>query len=41
LLRVAGMRAPGFEWNRFNARIADELVAYYLELEAQVAKPGG
>ena len=37
LLRSAAMRAPGFEWDRFNARIADELIAYYLELEARVA----
>ena len=37
LLRSAAMRAPGFEWDRFNLLIADELIAYYLELEARVA----
>ncbi len=37
LLRNARMRAPGFEWDSFNARIADELIAYYLELEGRLA----
>ena len=29
----AAMRMPGFEWDRYNARIADELIDWYLELE--------
>lgn len=33
------MRMPGFEWDSFNLRIADELIEYYLELEKQVANP--
>ncbi len=37
LIRYATMRAPGFEWDDFNARIADELIAYYMDLEARVA----
>ena len=32
------MRMSGFEWDAFNLRIADELIAYYLDLEAQVAR---
>jgi dihydrodipicolinate synthase/N-acetylneuraminate lyase len=37
----AGMRAGGFEWDECNLRIADELIEYYLELEADVKGTGG
>jgi dihydrodipicolinate synthase/N-acetylneuraminate lyase len=40
LLRTATMRGPGFEWDPFRARIADELIAYYLDLEPRVADWG-
>jgi 4-hydroxy-tetrahydrodipicolinate synthase len=33
----AGMRAGGFEWDAYNLRVADELIEYYLEMEAEVA----
>lgn len=35
LLRCAKMRDPGYQWDRFNLRIADELIEYYLELESR------
>ena len=35
--RNAPWRAPGYSWDRFNLRIADELIEYYLELEAGLA----
>lgn len=31
------MRMPGFEWDVYNLRIADELIEAYLQLEADVA----
>jgi dihydrodipicolinate synthase/N-acetylneuraminate lyase len=34
ILRHATMRAPEYSWDRFNLRIADELIEYYLELES-------
>ncbi|MHC4547498.1 MAG: dihydrodipicolinate synthase family protein [Planctomycetota bacterium] len=33
----ATLRWPGFIWDRFNARVADELIELYLGLEASVA----
>ncbi len=41
LLRSAKMRAPEYCWDRFSARIADEVIDYYLSLEAAFAAPGG
>jgi 4-hydroxy-tetrahydrodipicolinate synthase len=35
LLKTAAMRAPGYCWDRFSARIADEVIDYYLSLEAR------
>ena len=32
------MRLPGFEWDKYNARVADELIEHYLALEDQVAQ---
>lgn len=32
------MRMPGFQWDQYSSRIADELIDYYLELERQLAK---
>jgi dihydrodipicolinate synthase/N-acetylneuraminate lyase len=34
ILKSPFLRAPGFTWDRYNLRIADELIEYYLELEA-------
>ena len=33
-----GIRMPGFAWDEYNSRIADELIELYLELEKQVKK---
>jgi dihydrodipicolinate synthase/N-acetylneuraminate lyase len=33
ILRTAHLRPPGYSWDGFNQRIADELIDYYLELE--------
>jgi 4-hydroxy-tetrahydrodipicolinate synthase len=35
MLRCATMRAQGFAWDDYNSRIADELIEYYLALEAR------
>ena len=34
------MRLPGFAWDGHSRRIADELIAHFLELEAQVMSTG-
>lgn len=34
IFETDNMRIPGFEWDRFNLRIADELIDYYLRLES-------
>lgn len=39
LLRTATMRAPGYAWDRYNQRVADEIIDYYLELEARYPAP--
>ena len=33
------LRIPGFSWDNFNRRIADDLIDYYLTLEAKVENP--
>jgi 4-hydroxy-tetrahydrodipicolinate synthase len=33
------MRMPGFVWDKYNARIADELIEHYLALESRVSSP--
>ena len=38
LFKHARMRDPRFEWDRFNARIADELIELYLNMEAVSAE---
>jgi 4-hydroxy-tetrahydrodipicolinate synthase len=38
VIRSEAMRHPGFSWDHFNSRIADELIAYYLDLEERVAR---
>jgi 4-hydroxy-tetrahydrodipicolinate synthase len=37
ILRHATLRPPGYAWDRFSLRVADELIAYYFELEASLA----
>jgi len=37
LMKSAFMRAPGYTWDRYSLRVADEIIEYYLELEARVA----
>lgn len=37
IFRTDQVRLPGFEWDRFNRRIADELIEHYLALEQEVA----
>ncbi|HLV86230.1 MAG TPA: dihydrodipicolinate synthase family protein [Candidatus Sulfotelmatobacter sp.] len=37
LIRTEKLRAPGYNWDRFNLRIADELTEYYLALEQRCA----
>lgn len=41
ILTSPTMRSPGFQWDSFNARIADELIEYYLDLEGQLAGGAG
>jgi len=36
IFSTARMRMPGFEWDRFGERIADELIEHYLALESEV-----
>lgn len=40
LLKSAQMRPPAYQWDRFNLRIADDLIDYYLQLEARYPPPG-
>jgi 4-hydroxy-tetrahydrodipicolinate synthase len=40
VLKCGDMRSPGYKWDRFNLRIADELIEYYLALEARYPVPG-
>ena len=37
LFQTDRVRVPGFQWDRFNRRIADELIEHYLALEQEVA----
>jgi 4-hydroxy-tetrahydrodipicolinate synthase len=37
----ATVRPPGFEWDDYSRRIADELISHYLDLENEIAKPAG
>jgi dihydrodipicolinate synthase/N-acetylneuraminate lyase len=37
ILKSAMMRSPGYAWDQYNARIADELIEYYIGLEASLA----
>jgi len=37
IFATAHLRMPGFAWDRFNARIADELIEQYLALEKRLA----
>ncbi len=37
ILKCSMMRSPGYVWDQYNARIADELIDYYLDLEASLA----
>ena len=39
IFATAHLRMPGFAWDRFNERIADELIEQYLALETRVAPP--
>jgi len=39
LLKSAAMRAPGYLWDPFSATVADEVIDYYLSLEARYAAP--
>jgi 4-hydroxy-tetrahydrodipicolinate synthase len=34
VFKSATMRLPGFMWDEYNSRVADELIDYYLELES-------
>jgi 4-hydroxy-tetrahydrodipicolinate synthase len=36
IFRHPTMRAPGYSWDAYNLRIADELIEYYLGLEASI-----
>ena len=38
LLRTAALRSPGYTWDRYSSRIADEIIDYYLALESRLAK---
>ncbi len=40
IFRTETMRIPGFKWDAFNRRIADELICVYLSLEATLYKGG-
>ena len=37
ILRHATLRPPGYAWDRFSLRVADELIEYYFELDASLA----
>ncbi len=37
LIKNATMRSPGYSWDRYNSRVADELIDYYLALESECA----
>lgn len=36
LLKTATLRAPGYSWDRYNQRVADEIIDYYLALESRI-----
>lgn len=36
ILKSPFMRAPGFTWDRYNLKIADELIEYYQEIESKL-----
>lgn len=37
LFKSATMRPPGYSWDKYNLRIADELIEYYLDLEREIS----
>lgn len=39
VLKSGDMRPPGYRWDRFSLRIADDLIDYYLALEARYPVP--
>jgi dihydrodipicolinate synthase/N-acetylneuraminate lyase len=39
IFRHPTMRPPGYSWDAYSLRIADELIEYYTELESRVAGP--
>ena len=39
IFKSATTRPPGYHWDAYNLRIADELIAYYLDLEREIAGP--
>jgi 4-hydroxy-tetrahydrodipicolinate synthase len=36
IIRTATMRKPGYTWDPYSSRIADELIDYYLQLEREI-----
>jgi hypothetical protein len=36
LLRAADMRSPGYAWDRYSLRVADEVLDYYCTVEASL-----
>ncbi len=38
IFRAAVLRVRGFQWDRYNERIADELIEHYLALESRVSR---
>ena len=37
LFKSATMRPPGYSWDKYTLRIADELIEYYLDLEREIS----
>ncbi|HVX65374.1 MAG TPA: dihydrodipicolinate synthase family protein [Bryobacteraceae bacterium] len=38
ILKSPCMRPPGFTWDRYNSRVADELIEYYEAIEGEVSR---
>jgi 4-hydroxy-tetrahydrodipicolinate synthase len=38
LLKTAALRSPGYSWDRYSLRIADEIIDYYFALESRIPK---
>jgi dihydrodipicolinate synthase/N-acetylneuraminate lyase len=38
LLKTAALRPPGYSWDRYSQRVADEIIDYYLALESRISK---